>query len=84
MTRQEELDFLASDSRNYTDDEFELYIAEAGWQEWMGSYAANDDETPTESEFKEILEIQYRGFMQSHPECGFDINSKLSNMTGLI
>ena len=43
----------------YTSEQFELYTAEAGWEEWMEEYTfAEDGEELSEEEIKEIERIQ--------------------------
>lgn len=53
---------------HYQEDEFELFKAEYGWEDWMNDYTeAEEDEPITEQEQEEIEEILKEGF-----EMAFD------------
>jgi len=64
------VEFVKIDSKNYECDEFKLYCAEAGWQNWMIIYREDDTieerDYLYESEIKSIEEIQKNGFKKSH------------------
>lgn len=40
----------------YKENEFELYVAEAGWEDWMEDFVESDE--PTERELERIKDIQ--------------------------
>jgi len=47
----------------YSEEEFDLYSGEAGWQDWMNDYTeADDGEECSESELAEITKIQKEAF----------------------
>ena len=47
--------------KKYNENEFEQYLSDAGWQEWMKEYTeAEDGEEPTEAELNAIEEEQKR------------------------
>ena len=52
-------DQAKKDIKNYKEDQFQLYIDEAGWQSWMEEHTeAKDGEEFTESEDNNIKAIQ--------------------------
>lgn len=65
MTRADELKEIMQEvvSRNYKEDEFQLFKQEYGWQDWMNDYtnSAEDGEI-SESESREIDAILEEGF----------------------
>lgn len=49
---------LISEAKGYGKDEFTLFCAELGWEDWMNDYTeAPEDEPISESEIEEIDEI---------------------------
>lgn len=51
----------------YNEEHFELYKAEAGWEDWMEEYTeAEDGEECTERELKEIEKIQEELWCEVH------------------
>ena len=53
--------------KKYPEDQFELYKAEAGWQDWMNEYTeANEEDPASEREIKEIEKIQKELWNESH------------------
>lgn len=67
MTRWKELEHIANASRGYAADEFELYRAEAGWEDWMENYTESAEGEPiSESEARQIEAVQREGFKMSH------------------
>ena len=61
---------IKQEMAKYKPDELELYLAEAGWQEWMESYTeAKDGGIISETENKEIVQIQKKLWYEVHPEA---------------
>ena len=55
------------DMRRYNEDDFHLYVCEAGWESWMEEYTeAEDGEECTEREIKAIENEQAEMWNQAH------------------
>ena len=60
---------IKQEMAKYKPEQLELYLAEAGWQEWMEDYTEAEDGQPiTESEHKEIDEILLNLWLEVHEE----------------
>lgn len=56
-------------AKNYNTDEYNLFEAEYGWQEWMNDYTeASDDEECTEAEINAINRILADCFSEAHKD----------------
>ncbi len=65
MTRADELKAImeAVVAGNYEEDQFGLFKAEYGWEDWMNDYTdAAEDEEISEAESREIDEVLQQGF----------------------
>lgn len=60
MTRYRIEQFIKKDMKSY--DDFNKYINDAGWQDWMNEYV--EGEEPTEEELRYIESIQYGVFKE--------------------
>ena len=45
---------LIESASRYDKDEFELYVSEAGWQDWLEDFVSEDEEEPDEKEVETI------------------------------
>jgi len=60
---------IKQEMTKYKPEEFDLYSAEAGWQDWMNFYCyAQDDQVASESEIRAIESIQRELWLEVHPE----------------
>lgn len=68
MTRAEELKeiMIAAINGGYSEEDFNLFKAEYGWEDWMDNYVENEE--ITESESSEIDEILAEGFRMAFDE----------------
>jgi hypothetical protein len=65
MTRAEELKTIMEFviNNHYSQDEFDLFKAEYGWEDWMNDYTdAEEDKELSETEIREIDAILEEGF----------------------
>lgn len=61
-----EMNLDASETAKLTQD-FIVYIAEAGWEDWMNAYTeAEDDESVSEEEIEAIEIVQAEKFCNKH------------------
>ncbi len=52
---------IIKQAKNYNEDQYDLFIAEQGWQDWMNDYTvAEEGKQCSESEIKEIEKEQLR------------------------
>lgn len=71
MTRAEELKTIMESviKGGYSQDDFNLFKAEYGWEDWMNDYTeAGEDEEISERESKEIDAILEEGFNMAFDE----------------
>lgn len=64
---------IEKEMANYAPDQIELYLAEAGWQDWMEDYTDSADGEPiTEAESKAIATLQRKVWAEVHGchRCG--------------
>jgi len=62
-------DKIIKEMKKYNSDQFSLYMAEAGWEEWMNEYTESDEgEEATEKEIKSIEAIQEKLWDEVHEE----------------
>lgn len=60
-------DFIVKEAKKYEADEFELFIAEQGWQDWMNDYTQEpEDKECLERELKVMTDIQRECFNEAH------------------
>ena len=58
---------IKESAKKYNSEDFNLFIAEEGWQDWMNEYTeAAEGEEITESECKAIEKIQKEIFDSVH------------------
>lgn len=66
MTRQTELQIMAEMAK-YQPDDFDLYNAEAGWQDWMNEYTtAEDGQECSDRECMNITDKQKELWKEAH------------------
>ena len=59
---------IKKDMSRYSSEQFELYVSEAGWQDWMNEYTEIEDgEIISERELQEIETIQKDLWDEVHP-----------------
>jgi hypothetical protein len=68
---------------DYTD--FDLYVDEAGWQDWMCQYTtAADGEPASEAEIREIEKIQEKAWVEYNDDlCAAEYKKALKNLAGI-
>lgn len=60
---------LVNIAKKYKDNEFKLYIAEMGWEDWMNDYTeAKEDKECSEKELENIEAIQAECFNEAHED----------------
>lgn len=63
----EDKEKLLNSAKGYADDEFELFKAETGWEDWMNEFTdAEDGEPCSERELKEIDKVLLEVWNQTH------------------
>jgi hypothetical protein len=59
---------IKKEMQKYESEDFELYIAESGWESWMEEYTDSaEGEECSETELKEIENIQKLLWDEVHP-----------------
>lgn len=58
---------IKAEMLKYESSEYDLYNAEAGWQDWMNEYTtAKDGEECSDKECNEICKVQRRLWKEAH------------------
>lgn len=61
---------LYRDALDYLPDDFESYVAERGWEEWMDEYCKEDNDTTRVVEImKEIFKMAHTDLKDIRKEC---------------
>ncbi len=71
MTHTERIDHCKKAAQNYSKEEFDLYIAEMGWEDWMGELCEEgyEDRDLYGSELYEIYLVQKEAFLKEYPDA---------------